>query len=73
MSMTDRRTLLQTAVALPLAAASANTALAQPPDAAAAASPKPTPPVTRELAHYIITASYDDLPPMSARKAYARY
>jgi 2-methylcitrate dehydratase PrpD len=62
MSMTDRRPLLQTAVALPLAAASANTALAQPPDAAAAASPKPTPPVTRELAHYIITASYDDLP-----------
>ncbi len=62
MSTTDRRTLLQTAVALPLAAAAASTAFAQTPDTAPAAAPKPTPPVTRELAHYLVTASYDDLP-----------
>jgi 2-methylcitrate dehydratase PrpD len=62
MSTTDRRTLLQTAVALPLAAVSANTAFAQTPDAAPAASPKPVPAVTRALAHYLVTASYDDLP-----------
>jgi 2-methylcitrate dehydratase PrpD len=62
MSTTDRRTLLQTAVALPLAAVSANTAFAQTPDAAPAASPKSVPAVTRALAHYLVTASYDDLP-----------
>jgi 2-methylcitrate dehydratase PrpD len=62
MSTTDRRTLLQTAAALPLAAVSANTAFAQTPDAAPAASPKPAAAVTRALAHYLVTASYDDLP-----------
>ena len=62
MSTTDRRTLLQTAVALPLAAAAASTAFAQTPDTAPTTAPKPTPPVTRELAHYLVTASYDDLP-----------
>lgn len=62
MPTTDRRTLLHTAVALPLAAVTAGAAFAQTPDLAPAGLPKPTPPVTRELAHYLVTAGYDDLP-----------
>src|SRR5580692_5737929 len=63
MPITDRRTLLQTAAALPLAAVTANSALAQS-QAPDAASPKPAPAkdVTRTLAHYLVTANYDDLP-----------
>ncbi|QOZ71623.1 MmgE/PrpD family protein [Bradyrhizobium arachidis] len=57
---TDRRTLLQAAAALPLAAAGTNVAFAQAPAAAPAASPPKE--VTRALAHYLVTASYDDLP-----------
>jgi hypothetical protein len=63
MPITDRRTLLQAAAALPLATAAGNMAFAQGSDNAAAA-PKPAPvkDVTRQLAHYIVTANYDDLP-----------
>jgi len=67
MSNTDRRTLLQAAAALPIAAVT-RTAFGQVPDAAAG-SPAPAAPskdvahdVTRTLAHYIVTAGYDDLP-----------
>ena len=64
MPITDRRTLLQAAAALPLAAAATNTAFAQAPGAAstAPAATAPAKDVTRKLAHYIVTASYDDLP-----------
>jgi 2-methylcitrate dehydratase PrpD len=64
MPVTDRRTLLQAAAALPLAAAATTTAFAQAPGAAfaAAAPAAPVEDVTRGLAHYIVTASYDDLP-----------
>ena len=40
MSMTDRRTVLQTAAALPFAVAASNTAFAQTPDAAPSAPAK---------------------------------
>jgi 2-methylcitrate dehydratase PrpD len=57
---TDRRTLLKSAAALPLSAAGANVAFAQSsPPAPPSAAKKD---VTRELARYIVTASYDDLP-----------
>src|SRR5579863_5987762 len=59
---TDRRTVLQAAAALPLATA-ANAAFAQAPAGTAAPAAKPAPKdVTRELAHYIVTATYDELP-----------
>src|SRR5579863_9561540 len=59
---TDRRTVLQAAAALPLATA-ANAAFAQAPGGPAKPAPKEVPKdVTRELAHYIVTANYDDLP-----------
>ena len=62
MAITDRRTLMQTAAALPLAAATTKAAFAQAP-ATPAAPAKPVPKdVTRQLAHYIVTASHDDLP-----------
>ena len=61
MSITDRRTLLQAAVAAPLAGVSAKTAFAQA-EAAAAAKPAPAKDVTRVLAHYLVNAKYDDLP-----------
>ena len=57
---TDRRTLLQAAAALPLATVGANAAFAQAPAAVPAAAPPKE--VTRALAHYLVTASYDDLP-----------
>src|SRR5580704_9791365 len=68
MAMTDRRTFIQAAAALPMTAA-AGTAFAQAPSTAPAAQAKPAPAkdVTRELAHYIVTANYDDLP-ASVRK-----
>src|ERR1700744_6664384 len=64
MSMTDRRTVLQTAAALPFAVAAPNAAFAQTPDAAPGAPAKVSAPrdVTRPLAHYLVTAQYDDLP-----------
>lgn len=57
---TDRRTLLQAAAALPLATVGANTAFAQAPAVTPAAAPPKE--VTRALAHYLVTAKYDDLP-----------
>ena len=67
MPITDRRTLLRAAAALPLTAAATKTAFAQSKDAAAAApaapaQPAPAKDVTRKLAHYIVTATYDELP-----------
>jgi 2-methylcitrate dehydratase PrpD len=63
MAMTDRRAFMQAAAALPMTAA-AGTVFAQAPGAPPAAQAKPAPAkdVTRELAHYIVTANYDDLP-----------
>src|ERR1700760_4273801 len=63
MAMTDRRTFIQAAAALPMTAA-AGTAFAQAPSPGAAAKPAlaPAKDVTRQLAHYIVTAQYDDLP-----------
>lgn len=60
MPITDRRTLLQTAAALPLAAA-ATGAVPAPPASAAPAAPVARD-VTRTLARYLVTAGYDDLP-----------
>jgi 2-methylcitrate dehydratase PrpD len=62
MPIADRRTLLQAAAAFPLTAAAAATATGafmQAADAAPAPAPKD---VTRTLAHYLVTATYDDLP-----------
>jgi 2-methylcitrate dehydratase PrpD len=64
MAPTDRRSLLQAAAALPLATL-AGPAVAQaneaPPSAPAAKSAIPKD-ITRTLAHYLVSASYDDLP-----------
>src|SRR3954463_16465261 len=57
---TDRRTLLQAAAALPLATVGASSAFAQAPAATPAAAPPKE--VTRALARYLVTATYDDLP-----------
>ena len=64
MPITDRRTLLQAAAALPLATAGSAMALADaaPAPTAAPAKPAPAKGVTRALAHYLVTAGYDDLP-----------
>ncbi len=64
MPFTDRRTLLQTAAALPLAATATTAAFAQASQTASGEAAKPAAPkdVTRTLAHYIVTARYDDLP-----------
>src|ERR1700735_5542912 len=59
MTMTDRRTFIQVAAALPLTAAT-EAAFAQAP--AAPGKPAAVKDVTRELAHYLVTAAYDDLP-----------
>jgi 2-methylcitrate dehydratase PrpD len=59
--LTDRRTFLQTAAALPLAAAGSRVATAEGATAAPAAS-APAKGVTQALARYVVTASYDDLP-----------
>jgi len=59
--LTDRRTFLQTAAALPLATAASRAAFAEGAPAAPAAS-APAKGVTHALAHYVVTASYDDLP-----------
>src|ERR1700756_1425203 len=64
MPITDRRTLLQAAAALPLATAGSTMALADaaPAPAAAPAKPAPAKGVTRALAKYLVNANYDDLP-----------
>jgi 2-methylcitrate dehydratase PrpD len=64
MPITDRRTLLQAAAALPLVTATGSVAFAEGPAAAPAAAAKPAPAkdVTRALAHYLVNANYDDLP-----------
>ena len=65
---TDRRTILRAAATLPMVAASmTGPASAQtpaaPPSAPEAAKPAAPPPaVTRILAHYVVSARYDDLP-----------
>jgi 2-methylcitrate dehydratase PrpD len=64
MPTTGRRTLLKTAGALSLAAMAAKDAFAQTPSGGAspASSNAPAKDVTRQLAHYLVTANYDDLP-----------
>jgi 2-methylcitrate dehydratase PrpD len=64
MPITDRRTLLQTAVAVPLTAVSAKVVFAQTSGepSAALAKPAPAKDITRTLAHYLVTAKYEDLP-----------
>ncbi|WP_407155801.1 MmgE/PrpD family protein [Bradyrhizobium sp. STM 3557] len=69
MPRTDRRTLLQGAAALPFLAAGTTIAAADGTDSTAAApanaapnKPAPAKDVTRQLAHYIVTSGYDDLP-----------
>jgi 2-methylcitrate dehydratase PrpD len=65
MPFTNRRTILRAAAMLPVVAGAASgkvlaeTATETPPAAAPSAPP---PHVTRILAHYIVTAGYDDLP-----------
>jgi 2-methylcitrate dehydratase PrpD len=73
MRSTDRRTLLQTGAALPLFAVTANAAFGQTSDDGSTAPAKATPPkdVTRTLAHYLVTGTYDDLP-ANVRKEGAR-
>ncbi len=71
MPFTDRRTLLRAAATLPMFAGAAGTALAQTSPSAtqnsetqkpAAAAVVAPPHVTQILAHYVVTANYDDLP-----------
>jgi 2-methylcitrate dehydratase PrpD len=68
MPVTDRRTLLQAAAALPLAAGATMPSFVPPAEAAPAAPAKD---VTRTLARYLVTATYGDLP-ASVRKEGAR-
>ena len=75
MPFTDRRTILRAAASLPVFAGLTSTASAQAtatepqkPAAVPAAAP---PHVTRILAHYIVTARYDELPD-NVRKEGAR-
>jgi 2-methylcitrate dehydratase PrpD len=64
MSVTDRRALLWTGAALPLAMAASNAAFPLAPDGSSntPASQPPAAEVTRTLAHYLVTATYGDLP-----------
>lgn len=65
MPLTDRRTLMQTAAAaVPIVMAATGPAFPQTTEAAsgADASRAPTKGVTRGLARYLVTATYDDLP-----------
>jgi 2-methylcitrate dehydratase PrpD len=63
MTSTDRRTILRAAATLPLLAGmSASGASAQVPAAQPVKPASAPPPVTRTLAHYIVSAKYDDLP-----------
>jgi 2-methylcitrate dehydratase PrpD len=59
--LTDRRTFLQAAAALPLATAGGRAAFAEGATATPAAS-APAKGVTHTLAHYVVASSYDDLP-----------
>jgi 2-methylcitrate dehydratase PrpD len=63
MAITDRRMILRAAASLPMVAASmsapAGAAETAPAEAAKPAAP---PHVTRNLAHYLVSARYDDLP-----------
>src|ERR1700761_9114666 len=60
--VTDRRFLLQTAAALPFTAMAAKEAFAETPAAAPPEKPAVPKDVTRQLAHYLVTSGYDDLP-----------
>jgi 2-methylcitrate dehydratase PrpD len=62
--ITDRRALMLTAAALPLAMATSNPAFSGATEATSSApgSPAPGKDVTGALAHYLVTATYDDLP-----------
>jgi hypothetical protein len=64
MPITDRRTVMQTAVAVPIAMAATGPAFPQTTGAApgADANRAPAKGVTRALARYVVTATYDDLP-----------
>jgi 2-methylcitrate dehydratase PrpD len=64
MPMTDRRTLMQTAAAVPIAMAVTNPAFPETTEAesGAVANRAPAKGVTRALARYVVTATYDDLP-----------
>jgi 2-methylcitrate dehydratase PrpD len=64
MPITDRRTLMQTAAAVPIAMAATGPALPQTTEAASGADANRAPAkgVTRALARYLVTATYDDLP-----------
>jgi 2-methylcitrate dehydratase PrpD len=66
MSFTDRRTLLQAVASVPvLAGLLSKTSSAQTPSidpSKPAAAPAAPPHVTQILAHYIVTAEYEDLP-----------
>jgi 2-methylcitrate dehydratase PrpD len=65
MAFTNRRTILQAAAALPVAAAAgrvANAAETPSPAAPKTAAPGVPPRVTQILANYIVNAKYDDLP-----------
>jgi 2-methylcitrate dehydratase PrpD len=66
MPLTDRRTMLRAAAALPVVAATTSGKVLA--EAASTETPKPAaapaapPHVTRILAHYVVNAKYDDLP-----------
>ena len=64
MPVTDRRTLIWNAAAVPIAMAAAGPALSETTEAGSGdtASHAPAQGVTRALAHYLVTATYDDLP-----------
>ena len=64
MPVTDRRTLMQTAAAIPIAMAASGPGFPQTTQAApgAGANLAPAKGVTRALARYLVTATYDDLP-----------
>ena len=64
MPTTDRRTLMQTAAAVPIAMAATSPAFPQTTGAASGADANRAPMtgVTRALARYVVTATYDDLP-----------
>jgi 2-methylcitrate dehydratase PrpD len=64
MAITDRRTLIRAAAALPVAAATTKVAFAQASggSSTAAAKSAPAKDVTRDLAHYLVSATYQDLP-----------
>jgi 2-methylcitrate dehydratase PrpD len=64
MPITDRRTLMQTAAAVPIAMAATGPAFPQTTEAASGADADRAPAkgVTRALARYLVTATYDDLP-----------